>query len=485
MVEIATSSPFWSLGGGSEPALISDRGQSLTYDALAKLADDIAATMPDRHRKRLGLVLATNRPAALAGYLAALRAGDAVWLQDARVDPSLAGPAIDTYRPDWIWMPADGIVPEGYRSSLRPGWIGQTRPTATEFKPGSADYRMVWRIEDPGHAIFADLAVLLSTSGSTGSPKLVRLSHANLQANAAAIASYLGLAGDERPITTLPLAYSYGLSVINSHLLANAAILLTEESVVNREFWDFFATGRATSLAGVPYLYRVLHRLDLSAMRLLNLRTLTQAGGRLDGTLVRSFAQLALDRAWKFYTMYGQTEATARISFLPPELALAKAGSIGVAIPGGRLDIDSASQELIYRGPNVMLGYASAPEDLALGDVQLGVLATGDLGYQDDDGLFYVTGRKKRMLKVHGHRLNLDELERTLESALGKAVACVGADERLVAVLEEDADQPATRRYLTEILHLSPRSFAIVIRSPLPRFSSGKVDYGRLEALVA
>ncbi len=484
MVEMATS-PFWSLDGGPAPALLSDRGLSLSYDALAALSDHIAAALPDRHRKRLGLVLGTNRPAALAGYLAGLRAGDAVWLLDARLEPSLIEPAVSAYRPDWIWLPTGGMLPDGYQLPPGAAWSGHGRPLAAAPGPGAAGYQMVWRVEDPGHAIFGDLAVLLSTSGSTGSPKLVRLSHANLQANAASIASYLNLSGDDRPITTLPLAYSYGLSVINSHLLAGAAILLTEESVVNREFWDFFSGQGATSLAGVPYLYRVLHRLALPAMRLPRLRTLTQAGGRLDVALIRTFAELAGARGWTFFTMYGQTEATARISYLPPELTLAKAGSIGVPVPGGHLDVDLASQELIYRGPNVMLGYAIGPEDLSLGDVQRGVLATGDLGYRDEDGLFYVTGRKKRMLKVHGHRLNLDELERSLEAALGKAVACVGADERLVAVLEEEADRPTIRRYLTEVLHLSPRTFAIVIRSPLPRFSSGKVDYGRLEALGA
>ncbi len=161
--------------------------------------------------------------------------------------------------------------------------------------------------------------MLLNTSGSTGSPKLVRLSGQNLQANAVSIVSYLGLTADERPITSLPMAYSYGLSVINSHLLAGATLVLNEHGVLRREFWDSLDRYSCTSFAGVPYTYQMLLQTGLLKKRGATLRTLTQAGGALAETYVRQMNDLARQRGFKFFVMYGQTEATARISYLPFE----------------------------------------------------------------------------------------------------------------------------------------------------------------------
>ena len=201
----------------------------------------------------------------------------------------------------------------------------------------------------------------------------MRLSHGNLEANAAAIASYLALDADDRAAMTLPLHYCYGLSVLHSHLSCGAGVALTDRSVVDPCFWDLFRSQRCTSFAGVPHTFELLDRIGFDRLALPTLRYVTQAGGRLDPDTVRRYAGLGARDGWDLVVMYGQTEATARMAYLPPHLAATRPEAIGVPIPGGSFEIDPSDAgdpdegELVYRGPNVMLGYASSRRDLALG----------------------------------------------------------------------------------------------------------------------
>ena len=291
--------------------------------------------------------------------------------------------------------------------------------------------------------VHPDLALLLTTSGSTGSPKLVRLTLRNLAANAESIAQYLQLTPQERPITSLPMSYSYGLSVINSHLQVGATIVFTEDGVLQREFWDAVDQHHCTSFAGVPYTYQMLLQTGLLNKKGSSLRTLTQAGGRLEERYIQQMYDLAMARGWKFMVMYGQTEATARISYVPFERLGGKVGSVGIAIPNGLLSVDEHTGELVYRGPNVMLGYAECRDDLAKGDELHGVLRTGDLARQDDDGYFYITGRLKRFLKLFGKRFNLDDVEKILSRRFETSVACYGRDDLLMVAVEHCDDPEA------------------------------------------
>lgn len=315
-------------------------------------------------------------------------------------------------------------------------------------------------------ALHPDLRLLLSTSGSTGSPKLVRLTARNVLSNADAIGRYLGLDPGERAIASLPIPYSYGLSVLTSHLRAGASVAFTPHSVIRPEFWEDVRRHEATSFAGVPYSYAMLERIGMRDMRLPSLRTMTQAGGRLDPAVALRYARRA-----RFFVMYGQTEATARIAYVPPERLEEKAGSIGIAIPGGALRV-AENDELVYAGPNVMLGYAEARADLARGDELGGVLPTGDLGAVDADGFFSVTGRLKRIAKVYGQRVNLDEVEAAVE---GPAGAVAGED-----VIDVYAERGADARALARRFRLPPRAIRVHDVEALPVKGSGKIDYGAL-----
>ncbi|YCK42472.1 AMP-binding protein [Actinomadura sp. ATCC 39365] len=318
--------------------------------------------------------------------------------------------------------------------------------------------------------------MLLATSGSTGNPKLVRLSREAVSANAAAIASALSIMPGEIAPTSLPLHYSYGLSVLNSHLHAGATVVLTEAGLLERSFWTHLDEHKCTSLAAVPYQYEMLRRLRFDRAEHPTIRTLTQAGGRLSPELVSLFAA----QADRFFVMYGQTEATARITVLPPDRLADKPGSAGQAVPGGRLTIDGG--EVVYHGPNVMMGYAETAADLARPDDLGGVLRTGDLGRLDDEGFLYVTGRLRRIAKIFGVRVNLDDVEHLLRDTV--PVAATSGDDR-VTVWAEGLDAAGCRnlaRRLGAELRLHWSGFDVRAVERLPLLPTGKIDYRALES---
>jgi long-chain acyl-CoA synthetase len=438
------SCPEWA----QRSAVIDSEGQVHSYAALLARVSQQEQALASLGARTLGFVLCDNRLADLVLYLACLRKRHVPLLLAAQTPPEQLAALQARYQPQWIAMRGEPQV--------------QPEASAAELHPA--------------------LGLLLSTSGSTGSPRLVRLSRTALQANAASIVSYLGLGGQERAITSLPMHFSYGLSVINSHLLAGATLVLNTDSVFSREFLQRVREQHVSSLAGVPYLYQMLFRTGFFKQELPALRTLTQAGGRLDEKLTRLVAEYAQASGRRFYVMYGQTEACARISYVPPEQLASKIGSIGVPIPGGALEIDVDSGELIYRGPNVMLGYAEQRADLARGDDCQGRLPTGDLGRVDDDGFFYITGRLKRFIKVSGNRIGLDEVEQALQAVLQVPLAVGGTDDQLVVWLE---GQNATlldqvREFVRQQYAIHPTMTRLQLVEQLPLLPSGKNDYGAL-----
>ncbi|WP_172202923.1 AMP-binding protein [Niveibacterium sp. COAC-50] len=451
---------FWSLAGDPDaPALIAGAPpDAITYADLRYACDQFNAVLGERKQKRLGFLLCRNDVQSVAAYLGALRAGDCLALLPETIADGALDALLERYRPDWLLGPEERL-----HERAGSNWQG----------------KRVVLCDSDARPIHVDLALLLSTSGTTGSPRMVRLSYANLAANAASIAEYLALGSAERPITTLPMHYSYGLSVINSHLHVGAALLLTDDAVTTRPFWNLFRDGGVTSLAGVPFTWQMLARLRIERMDLPTLRTLTQAGGRLSPELTEHFRQAADAHGWRFFVMYGQTEATARIAYLPPDLLASKIGAIGQAIPGGALSI-ADDGELLYRGPNVMLGYAESRDDLALGDTLHGVLRTGDLARQDEDGVYWLTGRIKRIAKVFGNRVNLDEVEALIATQLGCAAAALDEDDALRVVLTQPAREGEVLEILRNTLGVHPSGLRVCSLDVLPRTSTGKLDYPAL-----
>ena len=448
---------------GDRPAVLTG-GRVLSYSDLAHRVDAFAARLGTV--RRLVLLAADNSVESLIAYLAALASGHPIILAPAGNDAGLQS-LIGSYDPDVIIRPGaslPGTVPD-YREG----------PALEEVRPGTR------------HELHPDLALMLSTSGSTGSPKLVRLSHENVQSNAAAIAAYLNIDADDRAITTLPMSYCYGLSVINSHLLCGAGIVLTELSVVDPCFWDLFRNRRATSFAAVPYTFELLDRVRFADMQLPSLRYVTQAGGRLDPETIVRYSKEGRRNGWKLFVMYGQTEATARMAYLPPHLAATNPGSIGIPVPGGSFRIEPVpgldDGELVYTGPNVMLGYAVTPADLATGRT-IHELRTGDLARRHDSGLYEVVGRRSRFVKIVGLRIDLGQVEKMLHN-LGLQAACAGTDQKLVAAVEGSHDERLLAKTLAQGLGLPRAAVELRCVERLPRLATGKTDYQAVLGLAA
>lgn len=332
------------------------------------------------------------------------------------------------------------------------------------------------------------LRLLLLTSGSTGSPKFVRLQWANIASNSTAIGAYLGIKSGERCMQSLPMHYSYGLSLINSHLFAGATVVLTEHSFMRPEFWRVVTDFSCTSFAGVPYMYETLYRLRFDPAIHSTITTFTQAGGGLKRELLEHFHQRIESSGQKFVVMYGQTEATARISYVPSHMLGEKLGSIGIPIPGGALSIESSDgfAELVYRGPNVMMGYSENRASLARGDELGGVLRTGDIGAVDGDGYFSIVGRRKRITKLFGQRVNLQDVECEAERITSCPVAVIAVDGEVQLFIAGDPvdanrlSEKEVQKQVAHFLQVPPKVVKVVSISHMPMTLAGKRDYQAL-----
>lgn len=461
------------------PALVLDGGAVLSYSELQQAVQSLQLHWQARE---LVFLLLDNDLSSMMGYLSALAAGAVPLLLAAGLSEHALRSLLDRYQPERVWVPSsrqtelpdfDAVLSHGRHCLLR-----RRQPVRPE----------------PG-ALHPDLALLLATSGSTGTPKLVRLSARNLLSNADSIAQYLQLDEHDRAITTLPFNYSYGLSVINSHLRVGACVVLTRLGLFDGAFWPWLKQQQVTRFQGVPFTYEMLLKLRLERLDLGSVRSMTVAGGRLAPERVLQVHQSCQAKGIDFYVMYGQTEATARMAYLPPAQVGFKPDSIGCAIPGGQLGlIDEQGRvvsepgktgELVYQGPNVCLGYAETRADLQRGDDHHGVLRTGDLARFDADGCFYIEGRLHRFLKIHGVRVSLAAVEQLLEQR-GVAAAAWGVDDRLcISVQTPDAaGLAALRDELAGLLNLNRSTLSLHALAELPRLDSGKIDYPRLSAAV-
>lgn len=450
-------------------ACITSSGEQLTYGELNGILKQIRSKIKPH---QLVFSMCSNTIGSLAGYVSFVNNHDATLMLDAHLERTAFEALYATYRPRYIWAPEDFETQAGAKKVF-----------------AMEDY-VLWEIYENQTQVNELLSVLLTTSGSTGSPKLVRLSEKNLESNARSIIEYLHITADDRPVTGLPMYYSFGLSIINSHLLAGATLLLTPASYVEREFWQFANEHGFTSFSGVPYTFEIMKKLKLWKQPMPTLRTLTQAGGKMSNEQLQFFMEKYNPQGVKFYVMYGQTEATARMSYLEPGCGMAKLGSIGKGIPGGTLsladddgrEIETANEvgELVYEGANVSLGYAECATDLIKDDENHGVLHTGDLAYRDEDGFYFIAGRKKRFLKLFGNRICLDYVE-TLIKPLLKECVCVGNDSKLIVyTTDSDYDENAVIAIIVERTKIVRNVFSVRHIDTIPRSESGKILYKEL-----
>jgi acyl-coenzyme A synthetase/AMP-(fatty) acid ligase len=289
----------------------------------------------------------------------------------------------------------------------------------------------------------------------------------------------LGITSDDYAVTSLPFTHIYGLSVVNSHLAAGARLVVQKRSIADPEFWSERARSPWTSLAGVTTTYELMRDRGSCADTLRGVRKLLHASDRMPPHLFSWLYSTFSPQGADIFLMYGQTEATGRISVLSPELLPACASSVGRAVSRGRISI-SSEREIVYCGPNVMMGYASCRDDLCRDDELKGTLHTGDLGYLDPQGMLCITGRKERTSKILDQRVSLDDIEDKLRDIC--PVAVVSHNHNIVIVFE-GAEREVRSRVLqiSRAFRLPPQAFILRSISALPRTSTGKICYRDIE----
>lgn len=448
----------------SRIAVIDDSGESLTYGSLCSYAEELRKVLPYR---TLVFLMAENCIGSLIGYTSFLNNHVVPLILSNKTEKTLFDNLYSTYQPEYLWLPTS-----------RTAEFGQ-EPLYSAF-----GYSLI-KTGNPTPELFEDLSLLLPTSGSTGSPKLVRHSYRNIEANAENVKNLFQITPSERAMGVLPMHYTMGLSVIASQLYAGATVLLCGKSLLDRGFWSMLKEQHATSFTGVPYSFELLSKLRFFRMDLPDLKIVTQGGGKLTEEMWQSLVDYAKDKGKKFIATYGQSECTARMAYLPAELAATKICSIGIAEPGGQLSIinnegvetfeGEDSGEMVYRGENVTLGYAYSKEDLLKGDENHGIMHTGDLARRDADGCYYIIGRLKRFLKIFGLRIGLDEVENLIRSNYDTDCYCSGDDEKLLIKLTNPAVAEEIPHFIEEKTHLFYQRVNVEIVDKILRNETGKV----------
>lgn len=447
----------------SRIAVIDDSRQSLTYGDICDFSKEFAKHLPARS---LIFIMAKNTIGSLLGYTASLSDKIVPLVLSSRIEKGLYEHLRDLYRPEYLWIPEEMKDEFGYPEIF-----------------SSHGYMLVKTGNEPA-PMYEELALLLPTSGSTGSPKLVRHSYRNIEANAMNVSYLFRIRPEDRAMAILPMHYTMGLSVIASHLVSGATVLLCDKSMLDKGFWSLLKEERATIFTGVPYSFEILNKMRFFKMDLPDLKVITEGGGKLEDSLFQTCVDYAEKYDKRFIPTYGQTEGTARMAYLEPEMAKYKHCSIGKAEPNGKLSVilddgtesfeGEATGEMVYRGENVTLGYAVSRTDLTKGDENHGILHTGDIVHRDAEGYYFIIGRMKRFLKIFGLRIGLDEIEHLIKSKFDTDCLCSGTDEMLTVKITNPAVVEEVRDFIVEKTKLFHKNFEIVVIDKIERNETGK-----------
>ena len=452
-------------------ALIDDNGNEYTYAEVLAETIKISDKIQDN---ALSICLCSNSVESIVGYVSLLNNRTPVILLDEGLSIDYVLKYINEFNVNLLWVPKY-INVKGFKCIFK-----------------YLNYHLLYF--DDSVEVDKELSILIPTSGSTGSKKLVKLSYQNIESNTNAIINYLKLDSKQITITTLPFSYSFGMSIINTLIKVGGKIVVTKKSFFNKEFWILLKNEKVNYISGVPYTFEILDKLRFYKLDLPYIQKITQAGGNLSIELKEKIYNYSKLNNIEFYIMYGQTEASPRISFVDPEKLPEKIKSIGKAIPGGNLYIIDKDDELInepnitgeivYEGENVSTGYAFSYEDIRNPVKNKNtILRTGDLGWMDIDGYFFINGRKNRYHKVFGNRINLDELEIILnEKFTERNFLCTGQENSINIFVNNITEIDKIRGYLKSHIDINPIAFKFKEYKIIPRKSNGKVDYIKLNS---
>jgi len=380
-------------------------------------------------------------------YSALLISDNIIILVDFIKDKKYIDLLIKKYKPNYVLLPKSNINKLNYK----------------EKKIFSLKKTSLFRLDTNNNISYnSKNKLLLSTSGTTGSPKMVRLSEQNLFSNSESICSYLKINKSNSCTTTLPPSYSYAISIINSHLLKGAKIFINNFNIVNPKFWKFVEINKITSLSFVPDQFEILANYNFFNKKIKTVKYMTSAGGRLKENVIGYLKEYSKKNSLLFYVMYGQTEASPRISYYLLNKINLESNCIGKPIKNGKLRILGKNRigEIVYSGPNICLGYAKNYLDLIKNTKKISFLRTGDIGYKDSKGYFYVVARKKRIAKVNGLRIDLDHIEEIFKKKKIN-VNCYLIDEKINVYINVLKNRRIVRSYFYNILNFTNNQFLI------------------------
>ena len=452
-------------------AIKDDSGYILTYHQACETIDAFSMLKLPRC---VVFCLCENSAGSLIGYLAFENNGQVPLLLSAGLDDELRTNLEQTYCPSYYWIPER-----------------KTQEITGEMVFSAYGYVLLKTTYEP-YSLNDKLSMLLTTSGSTGSPKLVRHKYGNLEANAENVAKVFAWRREEIGICDLPMNYTMGLNVINSHLVVGATVLMVKANLMDPDFWTFIKENEGTSFCGVPFSYEIMRRVGFDQMDLPKLCTLAEGGGKLTDRMFKWIASYAKNSGKRFCATFGTSETSARMAYLDPGMALEKIGSMGKAIPNGELFLideteesdGSVTGELGYRGPNVTMGYALCKDDLVKDDEFCGEYHTGDIARRDPDGFYFIIGRKGRFLKLFGLRVSLDETERILKSQYPSAdFVCTGNDRIMNVFTTDFKTGEEVIPFISKKTNLHHSAFRVYIIPEIPRNDYGKVKFAELEKL--
>ena len=453
-------------------AIKDDSGYSLTYADICRTINEFnALSLP----RCLIFCLCENCAGSLIGYMAFESNKQIPLLLSASLDKELRDNLDIMYRPSYYWAPAH----------MEKGIKGKKIYEAFGY--------VLLKTDNKPYSVNNKLSLLITTSGSTGSPKLIRHKYGNLEANAVNVAKVFDWKEDERGICDLPMNYAMGLNVINSHLVVGASILMIKRNLMDPEFWKFVKINKGTNFCGVPFSYEVMRRIGFDSMDLPNLCTLAEGGGKLTDSMFKWIANYCKSNGKKFCATFGTSETSARMTFLEPEFSVDKIGSIGKAIPEGELFLideyenneGMVSGELGYRGPNVAMGYAKCKEDLRKDDEFCGEYHTGDIAMRDKEGYYFIVGRKKRFLKLFGLRVSLDEIEKLLQTEFNCDVVCTGNDKIMNIFITNSILKDDIKQFISQKTKIHISAFRVFIIDEIPRNEYGKVKFIALNKIIS
>ena len=456
----------------NKTAIILDNGEEISYKKIIKDSDSIIKSL--EKKKSLVFIFCENDYETVISYVACLRSNNVPYLIDSLLPNEKIADLVKLYKPNYLICKKKEF---NFTDKLKE-------------KKNNFNY-VIFETKFKNNTINDKLFLLLGTSGTTGDPKLVRLSEKNLKINTDQIIDYLKIDNSHRSVSTLPIYYTYGLSILNTHLCSGASIYLTKKTFFEKIFWNNFNKFKVNNFGGVPFNYQMLLKLNFGKINTKHLQYITQAGGKLNENDFDKIEKISEEKKIKFFSMYGQTEATSRMSFIPWDKIKSMKGTIGKPVKGAKFFLYSNKKkiekinkegEIIFKGKNVCLGYSYNSNDLRKGDENKGLLRTGDIGIYDHNKNIRITGRKSRFIKAYGFRINLDEIEKTLIQN-GFECACLGKNDKLLIFYTQKNIEKKIYNILKEKLNLLSRDISIINIKVIPRSKIGKIDYKKLNEI--